>query len=114
MSTAVTEAQLLEALKTVTDPNTGKDFVSTRQVKNLRIEGGDIAFDVELGYPGKSQVAGLRKALIAAARTLPGLGNVSLEFYLDDGDGIFEPVPALGADIFIDTTITNAAGAAAF
>jgi ATP-binding protein involved in chromosome partitioning len=78
MSTAVTEAQLLEALKTVTDPNTGKDFVSTRQVKNLRIEGGDIAFDVELGYPGKSQVSSLRKALIAAARTLPGLGNVSV------------------------------------
>ncbi|MBE0550521.1 MAG: iron-sulfur cluster carrier protein ApbC [Rubrivivax sp.] len=78
MSTAVTEAQLLEALKTVTDPNTGKDFVSTRQVKNLRIEGGDIAFDVELGYPGKSQVAALRKALITAARTLPGLGNVSV------------------------------------
>ena len=34
MPTAVTEAQLLETLKTVTDPNTGKDFVSTRQVKN--------------------------------------------------------------------------------
>ena len=81
MSTAVTEAQLLEALKTVTDPNTGKDFVSTRQVKNLRVEGGDISFDVELGYPGKSQLAGLRKALIAAARTLPGLGNVSVNVY---------------------------------
>ncbi|HSM20701.1 MAG TPA: iron-sulfur cluster carrier protein ApbC [Rubrivivax sp.] len=81
MSTAVTEAQLLEALKTVTDPNTGKDFVSTRQVKNLRVEGGDVSFDVELGYPGKSQLAGLRKALIAAARTLPGLGNVSVNVY---------------------------------
>ena len=78
MSTAVTEVQLLEAIKTVTDPNTGKDFVGTKQVKNLRIEGGDIAFDVELGYPGKSQVAGLRKALIAAVRTLPGVGNVSV------------------------------------
>ena len=78
MPTAVTEAQLLEAIKTVTDPNTGKDFVGTKQVKNLRIEGGDIAFDVELGYPGKSQVANLRKALIAAVRTLPGVGNVSV------------------------------------
>ena len=77
MSTAVTEAQLLEALKTVTDPNTGKDFVASRQIKSLRIEGGDIAFDVELGYPGKSQMPALRKALIAAARTLPGVANVS-------------------------------------
>ena len=78
MSTAVTEAQLLEAIKTVTDPNTGKDFVGTKQVKNLRIEGGDVAFDVELGYPGKSQIPTLRKALIAAVRTLPGVGNVSV------------------------------------
>ena len=73
----VIESALLDALKTVTDPNTGKDFVSTRQLKNLRIEGGDVAFDVELGYPAKSQIAGLRKALIAAARTVAGVENVS-------------------------------------
>ncbi len=79
MSTPVTEAALLEALKTVVDPNTGKDFVSTRALKNIRIEGGDVAFQVELGYPGKSQHAALRKALIAAARTLPGVENVSAE-----------------------------------
>jgi len=78
MSTAVTENTLLEALKTVIDPNTERDFVSSRQLRNLRIDGGDIAFDVELGYPGKSQHAGLRKALIAAARTLPGVQNVSV------------------------------------
>ena len=72
-----TESALLEALKTVVDPNTGKDFVSTRQLKNLRIDGGDVAFDVELGYPAKSQIASLRKALIAAARTVAGVENVS-------------------------------------
>ena len=74
---ALTDAAVLEALKTVIDPNTGTDFVSTRQLKNLRIEGGDVAFDVELGYPAKSQLAGLRKALIAAARTVAGVENVS-------------------------------------
>ena len=73
----VTEAALLDALKTVTDPNTGKDFVSTKQLKNLRVEGGDVAFDVELGYPAKSQLAALRKGLIAAARTVAGVDNVS-------------------------------------
>ena len=56
----VSEPLLLDALKTVVDPNTGKDFVSTRQLKNLRIDGGDIAFEVELGYPAKSQIAALR------------------------------------------------------
>ncbi len=72
-----TESALLEALKTVVDPNTGKDFVSTRQLKYLRIEDGDVAFDVELGYPAKSQLPMLRKALIAAAKSVAGVDNVS-------------------------------------
>jgi ATP-binding protein involved in chromosome partitioning len=73
----VTETALLEALRAVIDPNTGKDFVSTKQVKNLRIDGSDVAFDVELGYPAKSQIPGFRKALIAAARSVAGVENVS-------------------------------------
>ncbi len=78
MPTAVVEADLLAALKTVTDPHTGKDFVSSRQLKNLRIDGDDVAFDLELGYPAKSLHAPLRKQLIDAARKVPGVGNVSV------------------------------------
>jgi ATP-binding protein involved in chromosome partitioning len=62
----------------VLDPNTGKDFVSTRQLKNLKLEGADVSFDVELGYPAKSQLPLLRKALVDAARTVPGVGTVSV------------------------------------
>ena len=51
MSTAPQEAALLEQLQTVVDPHTGRDFVSTRQLRNLRIDGGDVSFDVELAYP---------------------------------------------------------------
>jgi ATP-binding protein involved in chromosome partitioning len=74
----VADTVLLDALKTVIDPNSGTDFVSTRQLKNLRIDAADVAFDVELGYPAKSQIAALRKALIAAARTVAGVENVSV------------------------------------
>ncbi len=76
--TALHEANLLDALKTVIDPNTGKDLVATKLLKNLRIEGGDVAFDVELGYPAKSQMPLLRKALISAARGVAGVENVSV------------------------------------
>jgi ATP-binding protein involved in chromosome partitioning len=75
---SLTEANVTEALKSVVDPNTGKDMVSTRQVKNLKVEGGDVFFDVELGYPAKSQLPALRKALIGAVRTLAGVENVSV------------------------------------
>ena len=72
-----TSEQLLQALQTVIDPNTGKDFVSTKALKNLVIDGGQVAFDVELGYPAKSQIPALRNALIAAAKQVPGVVNVS-------------------------------------
>ncbi len=75
---SVTETYLLTALKSVSDPGTGQDVVSAKLLKNLRIDGGDVAFDLELGYPAASQVDGLRRALIAAARTVPGVGNVSV------------------------------------
>ena len=73
----VSDSAVLDALRAVTDPNTGKDFVSTRQLKNLTVTDGDVAFDVELGYPAKSQIPALRRALVAAARTVPGVANVS-------------------------------------
>lgn len=75
---SLTDTAVNEALKSVVDPNTGRDFVSTRQLKNLKVEGGEVSFDVELGYPAKSQIPALRKALIAAVRTLPGVENVSI------------------------------------
>jgi ATP-binding protein involved in chromosome partitioning len=73
----VTQQAISDALAAVVDPQTGKDFVSTRAVKNLQVEGGDVSFDVELGYPAKSQIPSLRAALVAAAKTVPGVRNVS-------------------------------------
>ena len=74
----VTQELLLQALQTVVDPNTGKDFVSTKSIKNMSLTDGDVVFDVELGYPAKSQIAGFRKELIAAARSVAGVQNVSV------------------------------------
>ncbi|MRD46286.1 iron-sulfur cluster carrier protein ApbC [Caenimonas koreensis] len=76
---AVTTDQLSQALAAVTDPNTGKDFVSTRALRNLTVsDGGDVAFDIELGYPAKSQFTALRSLLVAAAKAVPGVANVSV------------------------------------
>ena len=75
---SVTEQGLLAALSSVLDPHTGKDFVSTRALRNLQITGGDVAFDVELGYPAKSLVPELRRSLVAAAKGVAGVENVSV------------------------------------
>jgi len=69
---SVTEQGLLAALSSVLDPHTGKDFVSTRALRNLQITGGDVAFDVELGYPAKSLVPELHRQLVPAAKGVAG------------------------------------------
>ena len=76
---AVTEQGLLAALSSVLDPHTAKDFVSTRALRNVQISGGDVAFDVELGYPAKSLVPELTRSFVAAAKGVAGVDNVSVK-----------------------------------
>ena len=52
---SLTEAALQEALKAVVDPNTGRDLVSTKLLRNLKIEGGDVSFEVELATPPRAR-----------------------------------------------------------
>ena len=78
---SLSELQVQTALKEITDPNTGKDYVSSRSAKNIKIDGGNISLDVELGYPAKSQIDGIRKAVIDKLKALPGAGNVSANVY---------------------------------
>ena len=72
---------LQTALQTVIDPNTGQDFVTAKQLKNLRLDASDVSFEIELGYPGASQQAELRRQLVAAARTVAGVANVSVQIH---------------------------------
>ena len=75
---AVTEQAIMVALQGVVDPNTGRDFVSSKCIRNLNISDGDVSFEVELGYPAKSQIPTFRKALVAAAKSVSGVDNVSI------------------------------------
>ena len=65
---AISEADVKAALGALIDPNTGKDFVSTRSVKAIRVAGADVEVDIELGYPGRSQFEPIRREVIAALK----------------------------------------------
>ena len=76
--TAISDAQLQPLLQAVVDPGSGRRLGEAKALKSVRIEGADVSVEVELGYPAASQHPALRAALIAAARSLPGVGNVSV------------------------------------
>jgi ATP-binding protein involved in chromosome partitioning len=75
---AFTEADVQSALKQLTDPNTRKDFVSGKSVKNIKVEGNDVSLDILLGYPAKSvwdEIKALVESHLRAA--LPGADKIT-------------------------------------
>ena len=75
---SVTVEAVQDAIKGLVDPNTKVDFVTAKNLKNLRVDDGDISLDIVLGYPAKSQFDAIRKSVINAVRELPGVKNVSV------------------------------------
>lgn len=75
---AVTIEAVQAALKDLIDPNTEKDYLSTRSAKNIKVEGADVSLEIELGYPAKTQLDEIRRAVIEKLRTIAGIGNVSV------------------------------------
>ncbi|HXH64689.1 MAG TPA: iron-sulfur cluster carrier protein ApbC [Mariprofundaceae bacterium] len=71
---AISEAQVQSVLKQLVDPNTTKDFIATRSVKNIKIAGDDVSLDVELGYPGKSQFEPIRRQVVQALKQAGAAG----------------------------------------
>ncbi len=63
---AIDNDKVNEALSAVIDPNTGTDLVKSRSVRNIRIEGDAVHLDIELGYPGASQIEPLRARVVEA------------------------------------------------
>jgi ATP-binding protein involved in chromosome partitioning len=75
---SITADDVKAALSAVIDPNTQKDLVSGKTVKNIKVEGADVALDIELGYPANSQAGAIRTQVEQALKALPGAGAVKV------------------------------------
>ena len=75
---SITTESIQHALAKVIDPNTGKDFIATRSVKNIQINGIDVSLTVELGYPAKSQIEIIRQNVTAALQGIAGIGKMEV------------------------------------
>ncbi|MCS7100667.1 MAG: iron-sulfur cluster carrier protein ApbC [Burkholderiaceae bacterium] len=66
----ITLERVNEVLKSLIDPNTGKDYLSARAARNVKVDGDAVSLDIELGYPARSQLESIRRqvadALLAA------------------------------------------------
>ena len=74
---AITEEQVRSVLQELTDPVTGKDYVSGKDARNIKIEGDNVSLDILLGYPAKSVIEGIRRDVVAKLKSIPGVANVN-------------------------------------
>ena len=75
---SVSEQQVQAALKEITDPTTKKDFVSTKSVKNIKIDGDKVSLDIVLGYPAKSVIESIRTLVGDKIKSIAGVGGVTV------------------------------------
>jgi ATP-binding protein involved in chromosome partitioning len=73
------EAAVFDALRAVQDPDLHKDIVALGFVKNLTIEGGRVAFTIELTTPACPVKDLMRDQARAAVSAVPGVSDVSIE-----------------------------------
>ena len=48
---AISEQDILSILNQTIDPTIGKDYVTTKTVRNVRIDQNNVWVEIELGYP---------------------------------------------------------------
>jgi ATP-binding protein involved in chromosome partitioning len=72
----VTVEAVRNALQSVMDPNLNNNLIAAKLVKNLQVDGGRVCFDIELTYPGQSQLEGIRQQAVAVVQALPSVEQV--------------------------------------
>ncbi len=75
----ITEEQLLESLRRVQDPDLHKDLVTLNMIKNIKISGDSVSFDIELTTPACPLKDLMKNDAIKAVKTdHPQLKNINV------------------------------------
>jgi len=75
---SVDTQQIEDVLKTLEDENVGKNYVSSKAVKDIKINGDKVAIQIELGYPAKSIADQIAQTISVEVGKLEGVSNVDV------------------------------------
>jgi ATP-binding protein involved in chromosome partitioning len=75
---AITQEAVLEALGRVIDPDLHKDLVTLKMIKDVIVEGADVAFTVDLTTPACPLKEQIESDCRAAVSAIPGVGKIEI------------------------------------
>src|SRR5438445_8542643 len=96
----VEQGAVLEALKVVKDPDLHRDIVSLGFIKDLKVDGGRVAFTIELTTPACPVKDQMRDQARAAVMRVPGVSAVEVQMTARvreavGGDGTRSSLPGI-------------------
>ncbi len=74
----VSQSQIEEALKAYIDPYLEKDLVSTKSIKDIKVDGDKVSVDVQLGFPANGYKDELASKLKEMVEAVEGVSSVSV------------------------------------
>ncbi|MCW5625020.1 MAG: iron-sulfur cluster carrier protein ApbC [Burkholderiales bacterium] len=75
---AVSRETVEAKLRGVIDPWTGHDYVTGKEVREIRVDGDAVVVAIELGYPARSVLDTVRWQVAESLREIPGVGQVDV------------------------------------
>ncbi len=80
--TVVNSTEVENQLKSLIDPNTGQDFVTSKSLKSVNVTAeGRVSLEVELGYPAKTVIPQLQQQFEDNIKALSGVVDVRVNIY---------------------------------
>ena len=73
-----TEQDILAALSELIDPVTGRNYVESKSVKNVKFEGSRVSLDVVLGYPARGVIETVRRQVAERLARVPGVEHAAV------------------------------------
>jgi len=106
------ESAVLDALRPIVDPDFGKSIVDLGFIKNLRIEGDRVAFQIELTTPACPVKSEFEAAARERVQALPGVERVDVEMTANTRGGRNTTASGPGGDVLpgVRNTIAVASG----
>ena len=73
-----TEQDILAALSELIDPVTGRNYVESKSVKNVKVEGSRVSLDVVLGYPARGVIEAVRRQVAERLAKVSGVEHAAV------------------------------------
>ena len=74
----ISKQQIETVLREIIDQSTGKDYLTNKEARNIRIDDNNVSLDILLGYPARSVIENIRKSITEKLRTIPSINRVDI------------------------------------